>query len=103
MKKMLLTLAVCASSFSASAVAGDPCAQMFCLSYGPKTLSSECKNDINDYFKIKEKKNGDFSPSRTAKKRKEKVQDKCPSAPADKKAEVHMKYGGMKNNPFKFF
>lgn len=74
------------------------CGSIICLS-GEMGLS-ECKGPINDYFKIKKKKNGHFSPSRTLKARTSYLNTcKAPDAKGDK-ARINAKFGMIPNSPF---
>jgi len=84
-------------------LAGSPCAIIMCMSNPTSSLPGQCKSETNDYFKIREYKKGDFSASRTANKRKQKVNDKCPDAPAHEKERIHALFGRMYSNPFSFY
>ncbi len=94
-KKTALATALCAPlfAFSPASQAADACEIVLCM-YGKLTgnSQSECKSAEKEYFSIVEKKKKKFSPSRTAKKRLEKLNE-CPSPENDK---INNKFGTMR-------
>lgn len=72
----------------------DACGAILCLA-GEMTGSSggsECSGYIKRYFNIVEKHHGDFSPSRTARKRMDFL-EQCRSDNSDTKSRVNSRYG----------
>lgn len=97
LQKTTLMLAL-ALAPTVSFAGDDECAAIMCLnSMNPP---SECKKQVKAYFKITEKKHGDFSGSRTCAKRKKKINDKCPDADETAKERVHAKYCAVEKDPF---
>ena len=72
----------------------DACGAILCLA-GEMTGSSgggECSRYLEQYFSIIERHHGDFSPSRTARKRMDFL-EQCPSGNSDTRNQVNDRYG----------
>lgn len=100
MKKIALAILLSAATFQAQA--GDACATVLCL--GGTMMGGQggdmCSSGIDDYFDIKKYRKGKFSPSKTAKARKEYL-DECKSEDNKlNKARINAKFGTVRNNPF---
>lgn len=87
-----LTFAILAPSIS---VAGSPCGAELCLSdFDTASNIQQCEPEINSFFKIKKKKNGHFSPSKTLKARRDYLY-KCESGNTSDKERILAKYGAI--------
>jgi hypothetical protein len=82
------------NSFAASA-----CGAELCLSsYKAAKIATECREEIDAFFKISGKKHGDFSPSRTYSKRR-KYLYKCDSGNTKQKEAILSAYGYLESKP----
>lgn len=105
MKKALLISLLLATSTSVLADTNssdtkadpeDPCVMVTCLS-GKLTGDSggdDCDAAEGNFFKIVEKKHGDFLPDHTAQSRLKKL-NQCASAPGDIVTKIISKFGRM--------
>lgn len=96
MKKhvIILLAALLAAPLAMASSSDDACGAILCLA-GEMTGASggsACSGYIKRYFSIIEKHHGDFSPSRTARKRLEFL-DQCQSGESDTKEQVNDRYG----------
>jgi hypothetical protein len=106
MNRFVITTALAAMCVTALPAQADdePCAAIMCLSTGGES-PKECAKHIKSYFNIEATKHGKFDSTRTAIKRAQEVNDKCPDAEKDDVARIHAKYGGLhkSQNPFQFY
>ncbi|SHJ62167.1 TrbM protein [Malonomonas rubra DSM 5091] len=88
------------SNLTYASSADDACASELCLSdYETATEHAQtCNEPINNYFKIKKKKHGDFSASRTYRERR-KYLYKCRSGNRQVKEEIMARYGYLPSKP----
>lgn len=71
MKRIIQALVAGALISSAMSAFADPCGVELCLTdYNAAKDTSECKEYMDEFFAIIEKKHGAFSPSRTLAKRR---------------------------------
>ena len=91
---ILLLAALLAAPLALASAEDDACGAILCLAGEMTGVSGghACQGYLRQYFSIVEKHHGDFSPSRTARKRLEFL-DQCPSGQADTKEQVNDRYG----------
>jgi hypothetical protein len=97
-----LTIAAALVALSTPVLAGDPCGAVLCMSQNTQA-PHECKDHVDDYFKIKVRKHGKFRPAETAQKRAATVLDKCEGIPAVDRERIHAKFGHLERSPFSFY
>jgi len=100
MKKMFLVLLLFGLGVTGTAFAGSPCGAELCLSdYDEaRKVGAACKQEIDDFFAIKAKHDGDFSKSRTYKKRRDYLY-KCDSGNTEAKERILALYGRLEDAP----
>jgi len=102
MKKLFLAffLSLFCMGVTGTAFAGSPCGAELCLSdYEEATkMGAGCKQEIDDFFAIKAKHDGDFSKSRTYKKRRDYLY-KCDSGNTEAKERILALYGRLEDAP----
>ncbi len=79
-------------------IRGGPCTAVLCLSEFKKAMEEGCNKSIKTYFKIRKKKNGHFSRSRTYRARG-KWLNKCKDADKSDKDFVQRLYGTLRRKP----
>ena len=94
MKRVILLLAALAAPLALASDQDDACGAVLCLAGEMKGASGggECSRYLERYFNIVERHHGDFSPSRTARKRLDFL-EQCPSGNSDTQSQVNDRYG----------
>lgn len=81
--------------FVPSIAMAEPCGTELCLSDYEMAMDAQgCKEHIDEFFKIKKKKNGHFSPSKTLKARRSYLYQ-CESGNDSDKERILAKFGAI--------
>lgn len=93
-RAILLLAALLAAPLALASAEDDACGATLCLAGEMKGAGGggACSGYIERYFRIVEKHHGDFSPSRTARKRMDFL-EQCPSGESDTRQQVNDRYG----------
>ena len=91
---LLLLAALLVAPLAVASDADAACGAILCLAGEMKGSGGgdECRPYLTRYFQIEVKHHGDFSPSRTARKRLDFL-EQCPSGESDTRQQVNDRYG----------
>lgn len=98
----LLVVALSTSLLAPTALAGDPCGAVMCLTQNA-LAPHECKDHVDGYFDIRVYRHRHrYDPGATAAKRYREVLDQCDGARQVDKERINAKYGTLEHSPFSF-